>query len=61
MSITVIMDVFPDLLKGLNVKEIGKVALWLSEKFPLEKVEPSSVDQNLKFEFFQTEWAAEAP
>jgi hypothetical protein len=56
MSITVIMDVFPDLLKGLNVKDIGKLALWLHDKHPLEKPPAPAVDPNLTFEFFKPAW-----
>jgi hypothetical protein len=58
VSITSIMDVFTNkILKNINPAEVGKIAWWLCEKYPLEPAEktnnPAADEQ---FEFFGRAW-----
>ena len=57
ITITKVMDSFQDLLKELDIQQIGLASIWISNKvkLPSEETNPK-VEETYDFKYFKTEW-----
>ena len=57
VSIASVMDVFPKLIQAMPIRDIGVVAVWLYQNYPLEKVDAGPKEEIPDtFDFFETSW-----
>jgi hypothetical protein len=52
LSLTSLGDTFPGLLRGLDIADVAKVALWLYEQVPSEPEDEAQPPEEQAFEFF---------
>jgi hypothetical protein len=52
LSLTSLGDTFPEILSGLDIADVAKVALWLYEQVPPEPEDEPQPPEEQAFEFF---------